>query len=291
MNFLDTLYRLLLGEPRAPKPTGNNLTPRGFGIHVGVNKVNPQSYDGWEGPLNACENDARHMSHMLEQRGYETTILLTRNATSHNFFKALGAVASEAKKGDIVVVSNSSHGSQVPDRDNDESDRMDETICLWDRQVLDDELEAAWAMFAPGVRIVFISDSCHSGTMVRAFGQTAVTMQEGSRAAPPDVQARVAELHAETYRQAAEAVRDRAAIKAHVLAFGACQDNQTAMDGRVNGAFTGALLRTLKDYPTDNLGRVITRVRRSLPSTQTPHYTYFGPRLDSFEKAVAFSIR
>jgi len=285
------LFERLAAFWKHPQPAKATRKPKGYCLNVGVNVVDPDHYDGWSGPLRGCENDARHMHHMLTQeRDYEGMVLLTRNATSHNFFKALSELAGAAAPGDIVVVSNSSHGSQVFDYDSDESDSMDETICLYDRQILDDELEAAWATFRPGVRIMFLSDSCHSGTMVRAFGQTGVLLQPDSRAVPPDVMARTAERNEMEYRQVARAVAKRAPIQAHVLSFSGCQDNQTSMDGPVNGAFTGALLQTLRHYPKASYGELITRVRRSLPPTQTPHYVYAGPRLDAFERSVAFSI-
>lgn len=291
MNLLTKLLEALgIYDSKPKKPSRK---PKGYALNVGVNVVDPKHYAGWSGPLNACENDARHMSAMLQAKGYETKVLLTKAATRENFFAALGDITAVALPGDIVVVSNSSHGSQVPDYDGDEADCMDETICLYDGQVLDDELEAAWSMFAPGVRLMFISDSCHSGTMARLMGaQSAVIVQPGSKAAPPEVAAATAIRNEAMYRaiQNNPVVRERDVIKAHLLAFGGCQDNQTAMDGQLNGAFTGALLRTLRDYPKASLGAVITRVQQALPPTQTPKYVYGGPRLDSYEKSPAFSI-
>ena len=40
---------------------------------------------------------------------------------------------------------------------------------LNDRQLLDDELYALWGYFQAGVRILVLSDSCHSGTVTRVF--------------------------------------------------------------------------------------------------------------------------
>jgi len=44
---------------------------------------------------------------------------------------------------------------------------MDETWVLYDRQLVDDELYKIWSKFKPGVRILVLSDSCHSGTVPR----------------------------------------------------------------------------------------------------------------------------
>ena len=56
----------------------------------------------------------------------------------------------------------------MPDVWGDEADKQDETWCLYDGQLIDDELYFELSKFAPGVRILVLSDSCHSGTVVRA---------------------------------------------------------------------------------------------------------------------------
>lgn len=284
-NAMRDLINWLFGI--TPKATA--ATPHGFALCVGLNSVDPRMYEGWSGPLRACENDARHMSRMLEDKGFETTVLLTANATRRNVTTEIKALAMLARPGDIVVVTNSSHGSQVPDTDGTETDGMDETICLYDGQLLDDELAELWARFRAGVRIVFVSDSCHSGTMARLFGQAAVMSQPGSKAVPVEVAGAVAAAHRGMYKAIQDAVVKQP-IVASVLALGACQDNQTAMDGAVNGAFTGALLRALSDYPRDCLGATIKRVRQALPPSQTPKYVYTGVRDNGFEKSTSFSI-
>lgn len=42
---------------------------------------------------------------------------------------------------------------------------MDETLCFYDRMLLDDELYALLAQFRDGVRVHAVFDSCHSGTV------------------------------------------------------------------------------------------------------------------------------
>jgi hypothetical protein len=34
---------------------------RGVSLHIGLNRVDPAHYDGWDGTLNACEFDANAM--------------------------------------------------------------------------------------------------------------------------------------------------------------------------------------------------------------------------------------
>ena len=49
----------------------------------------------------------------------------------------------------------------------DEKDDYDETWCLKDKQVIDDELFNIYAKFKKGVNILILSDSCHSGSVSR----------------------------------------------------------------------------------------------------------------------------
>ena len=50
---------------------------------------------------------------------------------------------------------------------NEEHDNLDETWCLYDGELVDDELFGEWAGFAANVRVVVLSDSCHSGTVTK----------------------------------------------------------------------------------------------------------------------------
>ena len=75
----------------------------------------------------------------------------------------------------MVVITFSGHGTYVPDLNGDEVDGLDEALCPYDMQtsgaaLIDDEIHALFAARKPGVRLVLISDSCHSGTVTRAAG-------------------------------------------------------------------------------------------------------------------------
>ena len=79
-----------------------------------------------------------------------------------------------ASPGDSLVFHYSGHGSQVPDRNGDETtDRLDEILCPydldWDRPLTDDDLAAACANVPQGALLTVILDCCHSGTGLRDF--------------------------------------------------------------------------------------------------------------------------
>jgi hypothetical protein len=85
--------------------------------------------------------------------------------------RALDELIGRARAGDLVVVQYSGHGSFVPDRDGDEPDGLDECLCPWDvatqGPIVDDELAAIYKDRPRGVRLLMVSDSCHSGTVAR----------------------------------------------------------------------------------------------------------------------------
>ena len=53
---------------------------KGIALHIGLNSVDPKRYEGWSGPLNACEADANDME-SSKSHGFKTRKLLTAKAT------------------------------------------------------------------------------------------------------------------------------------------------------------------------------------------------------------------
>lgn len=256
----------------------------GRSLHIGLNKVSPDAYGGWDGPLNACEADAEDLFAIAKAQGFEGKTLLTAKATRAAVLAELDAAASKSKAGDLFLFTNSSHGSQVVDKNRDEADRLDETVCLFDGQLIDDELFAVWSKFAPGVRVVVLSDSCHSGSVVRLRlgGSPLVSARAGAeprpRCMPPELIGRAYRAQRALYDGLqAEPPKTEQDIQASVLLISGCQDPQLSMDGPFNGAFTGALLRVWNDGAFDGSYRKLHReIQRQLPITQQPNLMTLG---------------
>src|SRR5262249_38382236 len=100
-------------------------------------------------------------------RGMKSTVLLTKKATRAATLGGIRGAAKTLDRGDLFFLTYSGHGGQVPDVTGEERDKKDETWCLYDGQLIDDELYAELAAFEPGVRVLVLSDSCHSGTVTR----------------------------------------------------------------------------------------------------------------------------
>jgi hypothetical protein len=272
-------------------------------LHLGLNGVSAKAYAGWDGPLAACEFDADDMARIARSQGMKPTVLLTKKATRAALLAGLRGAARQLRSGDLFFLSYSGHGGQVPDVDGDEADGQDETWCLYDGQLIDDELYFELGQFAAGVRVLVLSDSCHSGTVTRELpppppppGQRPKLMPDAvarrvyaehkafydklqidvakvvKKAAPADPDAALAQV-----AQAAHATALVGAFKAAVILISGCQDNQTSMDGNHNGAFTEQLLKVWNQGGfKGNYSQFHARIRAAMPAPQTPNLFTLG---------------
>ncbi|MEL6697900.1 MAG: caspase family protein [Bacteroidota bacterium] len=146
---------------------------KGISLHIGVNYLSQHStdYEGRTLPnLNTCENDAMQMEEIARQEGFEEChSLFTKDATYHNFQQKFIEIVGKLNPGDLFLLTFSGHGLGVLDHDGDEDDGQDEAWCLYDRFLIDDLISKHLSQIRQGVRVVVVSDSCHSGTMLKFF--------------------------------------------------------------------------------------------------------------------------
>jgi len=273
---------------------------KGLSLHIGLNRVDPAHYGGWDGALTACEYDANDMEALAKARGFKPQKLLTAQGTSPAVINALRQAAAKLKSGDLFFLSYSGHGGQVPDTNHDEgeADRQDETWVLYDRQLIDDELWALWKQFKAGVRILVLSDSCHSGTVVKAMPPF---LNAGPGAGPaPRVKLLPPAQAAKVYQQnralydglqkeypAGENVR----VRASVLLISGCQDNQYSWDGNRNGRFTEKLRKVWNSGKFVGAYRPFrNKIASLMPVSQTPNYYKVGAANGAFEAQKPFTI-
>ena len=285
--------------PGKAKPKAN-----GMSLHVGLNAVSAPAYGGWSGPLAACEFDANDMASIARSKGMKTTVLLTQKGTRSNVLGAMRSAAKQLGAGDLYFLSYSGHGGQVPDVTGEEPDKRDETWCLYDGQLIDDELYYELSRFATGVRIVVLSDSCHGGSVVRAGPPQpyAAIPDQRPKLMPEAVAMRTYRENKEFYdklqrdvaKAAGHAVIDPDVALANVAASGrltaiagkfkpavilisGCQDNQTSMDGDHNGAFTEQLLRVWNDGAFNgSYASFHQQIKSRLPASQSPNLYTLG---------------
>jgi len=157
--------------------------PRGVSINIGINTLDTNHYGDSFRTLNSCLKDARDMANLAKKQNFEVfknnSLPLVGTPKANDVIKAIksfsgkdpGSTETPLRAGDTLLVTFAGHGSQVADIRSDGTDEseeisgFDQTWCLFDRQILDDELAHLWSLFDEGVRIIFISDSCHGGTV------------------------------------------------------------------------------------------------------------------------------
>ena len=292
---------------------------KSMSLHIGLNAVDPADYSGWSGDLLACEFDANDMAAIAKSKGMKSTVLLTKKATRANSLAGIRAAARQLKAGDLFFLTYSGHGGQVPDVTGEEDDKKDETWCLYDGEVIDDELYLEFSRFAEGVRVLVLSDSCHSGTVTRAAppdpgarptGRSkmmplAVAMrtyrehqafydklqrdvaQASGKASVLDPDTALAHAHAAVSPRLTAIVKE---CKAAVILISGCQDNQTSMDGDHNGAFSEQLLQVWNDGRyRGNYAKFHAAITSRMLSTQTPNLFTLGPAA-SFVSEEPFTV-
>ncbi|MEO8165186.1 MAG: caspase family protein [Betaproteobacteria bacterium] len=272
---------------------------KGISLHIGLNFVDPHHYQGWSGPLTACEADANDMADLADAQGFSAAKLLTKKATRDAVLKGIGDAAKKLKTGDLFYLTYSGHGGQLPDRNGDEPDGKDETWCLYDGELVDDELYSSWGAFAAGVRIVLLSDSCHSGTVSKVVHYAAKVTAPSAhpivfRAMPDPVALRVYQNNRKFYDPIL-ANRDMARalghIKASVLLISGCQDNQLSQDGTFNGLFTGTLKSVWNGGTfAGSYRRFHTAIGKKMPPDQSPKLSLVGAGNPAFVAQVPFTI-
>jgi hypothetical protein len=240
---------------------------------IGIN-----DYPGTGSDLSGCVNDAKDYAKALTDRGFAVTTMFDGDASKEGMMAAIRKTITQAKTGDIVVLTYSGHGTFVPDTTGDEPDGRDEALCPHDiaqnRPLLDDELYDLFAERSTGVKLVFLSDSCHSGTVTRVAppGGGAGEKVSRIRFLPPESFIRddktIARVRALSH--ALPIIRPH-----NCLLMAGCQDKEYSYDawfgGRANGAFTYAAIQALsKLSPQATYRDWYNDIRKSLPSSQHP---------------------
>jgi len=276
--------------------------PTGMSLHVGLNAVDPKQYGGWDGKLKACEADAKDMIALAKKMKFKTKALFTADATAEAAIAEIAKAAKRLTTGDMFFFTYSGHGGQVPDKNGDEPDRMDETFVFYNRQLVDDELYALWSQFAPGVRIFVLSDCCHSGTNTRAplYDRFAKLPAKGKssarkpryRAMPDDVQARTYAEHKKMYDSIQKEHRagEKIAVNASILLISGCQDNQLSADGDRNGLFTENVLKVWKKGFSGNYSAFHRAIAGKMPPWQSPNFFRTGVKDARYEAQQPLSI-
>lgn len=228
-------------------------------LSIGVNKYKTPGND-----LRGCINDVINIRKTLIDY-YDFSImrvktLLDKQATKTNIINALKSMIEKSNSGDHLVYHHSSHGSQIPDKDGDEQDNMDEILCTYDfdwegTYISDDEMKDILKNLKPGVTMDIIIDACHSGTMLRNLNETSKFIPCPFSFSAKTVVSFLKEIGQE-----------------NVSLISGCQSDQTSADAFIDNDYNGALtyyfcneLRKAEGEITRGL--LIERIKRRLKNS------------------------
>jgi hypothetical protein len=254
---------------------------------IGIN-----DYPGTGGDLSGCVNDANDWAAELTGRGFGVTKLLDKEAKHAAMTDAIGSLIKDAKKGDTVVITYSGHGTWVPDSSGDEPDGRDEGLCPYDigsvGPLLDDDIRDLFEQRAAGVRILLISDSCHSGSVSKGDDADLDPGAPRARFLPLEAWMPAGELPAPTARPR-ELVSGLRRSGGDLLLAG-CQDTEYSWDtnfkGRPNGAFTYYALKVLREQKPATYAAWFSAIRGYLPSGRLPQ----SPQILGSARAQRFKV-
>lgn len=237
-------------------------------ICIGLTKVNPVAYGNWDGDCPGCDVDAHGMYRMFATNGYESIMLLNSDATWDNIKMAVVNATQGFGKKDILVVMMSGHGGQIQDDNGDEADGLDETICLWDGQVRDDNV-LKFIETLPPCRIVLINDQCHSEgnfrSMARGITRAFTLGYFGKRIAAP--------------------LFKKTSWSGEIIQLAGCREANYSYGSESGGTWTQSLLRKTSMSITwrswFDSGKLL------MPSSQVPVWSELNAS-DEFKNALVF---
>ncbi len=258
---------------------------RVFGLVVGID-----DYPGTVNDLGGAVNDAEDIAAALRDAGAGEVVLLRDGAASKAaIVAAWNRLVDEAEAGDTIVFSYAGHGSQEPEPPgrHGEADGRNETFILGGyaasgpgsrERIVDDEI-FDWLTRADdkGIDVIFVADSCHSGTMYRSTGPAPLRYRTGKFEAP-DPAGDLLELP--DPRSATTTESDFRSV----TFIAATQDNrltpEVMIDGKPRGALSWAFARAVRGAADRNrdgrltqqelLGYLVPTVEAEAENQQLP---------------------
>ena len=285
--------------------------PKGYSLHIGLDIVDPIHYEDLP-QLNAAVKDALFWEGYARKMGYQAQKLHDYEATVDTVKEILQDYARKMNAGDILLLTYAGHGGLLDNNKQAGLDKepYDQTWCLFDRQMLDDEIHECFVPFREGTRIVVVSDSCHSGTITRVAPEEidlSNLLEEGSRQLsaargmtsrmmPIQVAYRINHTFGDSvYKPLLAKYRFRrkgSEVKASVTLLAACQDHQITYDGLENGIFTQALKNLLQQrkYQRLNAEGLVSAVSLFYDNP-IPNYFHYGSIIPTAQQNNPFVIR
>jgi hypothetical protein len=203
---------------------------------IGINEYPGQ-------PLNGCVNDVTDMAdYLTTQQGFaaeDIRLITDDRATTDAIGERLGWLVDGSSAGDTLFLQYSGHGTLFPVRDaNGNVTELHGSLCPVDfdwtpeHAIFEDELRTILDRAPTGVEFVFVSDSCHSGDLTRAF---AFGGRPRFLFPPADIRWRLRTAEEKGLKPTLMETHDRCGL------ISGCRKDQTSADAYINSRYNGAL--------------------------------------------------
>lgn len=163
--LLFVLFFISCGEKKKVIHDANSSTSGiGYALIVGVSQTTVKGYD----PISGVSRNIEKMDEILKARGFVNKNIhtLMEKPAAGRIMQVLKKKLQSLSRDDLFVFYFFGHGGQKNDDEIDEeSDSLDEFLVTYNGIILDDELNEILKDTKPKGRVVFIIESCHSGSL------------------------------------------------------------------------------------------------------------------------------
>ena len=227
-------------------------------VCIGLTSVDPKAYQGWAGDCPGCDVDAKGLYGLFLNNGFSASLVLNSAATWYGVRTMILDASKRLKAGDLLVITMSGHGGQMPDDNGDEPSGQDSTLCLWDGQVRDDDFLKLIQSLPRGIRIVLINDQCHSEGNFKAMWRQlkrGVTLGSAGK------------------KTAIPLIRGAATDQFQLIQFAGCREANYSYGSSTGGTWTQNLLSVYK--PELTWRQWFDNAEKLMPSQQIPVWTLY----------------
>lgn len=265
---------------------------KGISLHIGINQVDDGKYPESYAYLNGAEEDAQSMHLLATDNGFEAKdLILGAAANIDSVTTAIKDIAHELPEGGLFLLTYSGHGGRLKNPVNDPKDPYFQTWCLYDGHLVDKKLYSLWGNFKKNTRILVVSDSCYSGSVIKLMKRYVDLINAAE-------QLQKSWLHKAKSLHADSTAEKLAEVKAAVILLASSQDSQKSKDsdpstGSPNSKFTTALLNVWDNGAfTANHKQFLEAIQAKFSDDnyQKPNYFITGTYNETFIKQTPFTI-
>lgn len=139
-----------------------NITNK-IALICSLTKVNPKAYGGWDGACPGTDIDAKNFAELCAKNNIPYIKLENSQCTNQHIKDMWKKCISKLDTKDgLFIFFYSGHGGQV--YSSTEKDGLDETLCFWDGEMVDDTVWKLLNSVPKTCRIFMVTDCCNSGS-------------------------------------------------------------------------------------------------------------------------------